>query len=383
MRTTFPIALLLCTVFLQGPDAHAQKVPTVKVEKKKKKVERPKARKNPKKIRDRYKRPASKRVKYDNAPGNENRLSSPNPEEGQPTERLSIWQRIFNRNKPTRFAGKRKYETVEQADGTEHVGKDKRTKINHEQISEERHQYRGKIRQASPKQVDKQFGYKAEHMSFYKGGGKVLKPERRDKKLESRSSDLQQAGLYKKKKSNRHEQMSTVVHQYPGNIRQLPPKQVKKQFGYKAEHMSFYRGKMKVLKPDREDKRLNGLSSDMQKTGLYKVRKEKEKAASYTTYRGKLKLPTLKARTRHFEKLSAKVHQYDGDIRYRKPGKDMHPSVFYLKSKTKNSYEQKEKYRRWRLVLMHIFDKQEHPKHLKEKKRKPRYDKDESEIWYY
>ena len=243
--------------------------------------------------------------------------------------------------------------------------------------------HNGNIKQAPPKQVNKQFGYKAQHMSYYEGGGRVLKPERRDKKLQSSSADLQQAGMYKKKKSRRFEQMSDDVHQHRGNIRQAPPNRVDKQFGYKAQHMSFYGGNMKVLKPDRQDKKLRGTSSDMQQAGMYKVRKEKDKAAGYTTYQGTLKLPTLKARTRHFEKLSAKVHQYDGDIRYRKPGKDMHPSVYYLKSKNLNSYEQKEKYRRWRLVITHIFDKKDQPQHLKEKKRKPRYDKDESEIWYY
>ncbi len=320
----FCVALLLCIGFTTD-QSYGQTIPTVKVEKKKKKADIPKLNKKPRQVKDNYQRPKSKRkaekskdqynrppskrVRYNNTPG-DSRHFSPNAEEGQPVERVSIWQRIFNRNKPTNYGGKSRLNPSGQADGTEYNGKLKRRKVNHKQLSQERHQFRGRIRQAPHKQIDKQFGYKAQHMSSYQGAGKVLKPAR-------------------------------------------------------------------------EDKRLKGLSTDMQQTGLYKVRKEKDQAAAYTTFRGNLKLPTLKARTHYFKKLSAKVHQYDGDIRYRKPGKDMHPSVFYLKSKTRNSYEQKEKYRRWRLIFMHIFDNKEQPKHLKEKNRKPRYDKNESEIWYY
>ncbi len=126
---------------------------------------------------------------------------------------------------------------------------------------------------------------------------------------------------------------------YQGSIRRAPQKRLERQFQYRAQY--------------------------------------------YSLYSGEIKLPTLNAKTRSAKKLSAKVHQYDGDIRYRKPGKDMHPSAFYLKSKTKNSYEQKENYRRWRLTLSHIFDKSDQPKRVTEKKHKPRYDKDESEIWNY
>nr|WKN35811.1 hypothetical protein K4G66_25925 [Tunicatimonas sp. TK19036] len=98
---------------------------------------------------------------------------------------------------------------------------------------------------------------------------------------------------------------------------------------------------------------------------------------------GYLRVPTPKAKSRYFEKLAHKVHEYNGTIKRRKPGKDMHPSVDYLTAKQKNTYEKKEKYRKRRLWLSHIFKSKDQPKHLKEKTRKPRYDKKEAEIWYY
>lgn len=186
-----------------------------------------------------------------------------------------------------------------------------------------------------------------------------------------------------KKSKIDYEQLAKDQHLYQGNIRKAPQKRVDKQFQYKAEYMFFYAGGKRVPKPEKQEKISKQQSADLQTAGLYKVKKEKDKAASYTSYHGQIKLPTLKARTSHYKKLSKKVHQYDGDIRYRKPGKDMHPSVFHLKAKTKNSYEQKEKYRRWRLIISHIFKQSDLPKNVKEKDRKPRYDKNESEIWYY
>lgn len=129
--------------------------------------------------------------------------------------------------------------------------------------------------------------------------------------------------------------------------------------------------------------RLNRRQSDqLQEAGMYRVRKKKDKAAAYTSYKGSIRVPTLKARTRHFERLSRKVHQYDGDIRYRKPDKDMHPSAFHLKGKRKD-FDDKKKYRKKRLFILRIFRKRDIPQHLKEKERKPRYDKEEGEIWYY
>lgn len=270
----------------------------------------PKTIRKPSRIQDQYQRPPSRRVRFHNQPNEDNRLEVPNAEEGGPIEKLSIWQRIFNRKKATIYAGSRKYNPPGRAEGTIHGGNIRYRPADHEKLSQQQHQHQGEILRA-------------------------------------------------------------------------PPKQVEKQFGYKAQYIASYQGWIKVPKPQKQEAQKMALSSELQGAGMYKVKKEKDRAPEYSTFHEQLKMPGPKARTRHFEKLAEKVHRYEGDLRVRKPGKDMHPSVYYLKSRTKNSYEQKEKYRRWRLTLSHIFSKKAQPKHAKEKARKPRYDKDESEIWYY
>lgn len=167
-----------------------------------------------------------------------------------------------------------------------------------------------------------------------------------------------------------------------GNLRRLKPSLAEAKERKEQKKMTEKVSGIRVPTPKRQEKIEQRQSDDLQTAGMYKIKKDKDKAAAYTTYKGSIRVPTLKARTRHFKKLSEKVHQYDGDLRYRKPGKDMHPSVFYLKGKRKD-FDEKEQYRKKRLFILRIFKGKDVPKHLKEKERKPRYDKDESEIWYY
>ena len=311
----------------------------------------------PARILDQYRQPPSQRVRYNNKPGMENQLEAPQAEEGGTVERTSIWQRIFNRKKATIYAGSQKYEPPTPSVGTFHSGEIKYKPTDHQKISKNQHQHQGDLRRAPPKMLEKQYQNKALYMSSYQGEIKY--------------------------KPTDHQKISKNQHQYQGDLRRAPHKMVEKQFGYRALFMSNYQGDIKVLKPERQEKQRWANASELQQAGMYKVKREKEGAADYTTFYKQLKVPKPHTQTRNFEKLSAKVHQYEGDIRIRKPEKDMHPSVYYLKSKTKNSYKEKEKYRRWRLFITHIFDKSAQPKHTQEKPRKPRYDKDESEIWYY
>lgn len=124
--------------------------------------------------------------------------------------------------------------------------------------------------------------------------------------------------------------------------------------------------------------------------GKIKVRTQKHQTRFYEKqaeeihgFDGSVKVRTPRHQTRYFKKQSKEIHQFNGLIRVRKAQKDMHPSVSYLKSKTKKSYEQKEKFRKWKIKWHRFFKGKEQPKHLKTKTRKPRYDKHESEIWYY
>ena len=107
-----------------------------------------------------------------------------------------------------------------------------------------------------------------------------------------------------------------------------------------------------------------------------------EKLSDKQSNHTSIKLPTRRAEAKYYKKLSEEVHTFNGVIKNRKAGKDMHPSVEYLGSKTKSSYEQKENYRKRKVFWSHIFRKNDQPKHLDEKPRKPRYDKGESEIWF-
>lgn len=118
----------------------------------------------------------------------------------------------------------------------------------------------------------------------------------------------------------------------------------------------------------------------------YQRKKVNENKAYYISgHRGWLRTPTPKAQTRYHKKLASQIHQHTGDIRVkkRKPGENMHPSVHHLARRGKASYEQKERHRKRRIWLTHIFKSKEQPQHLKEKTRKPRYDSKETDIWYY
>ena len=112
---------------------------------------------------------------------------------------------------------------------------------------------------------------------------------------------------------------------------------------------------------------------------------EKNKAYYMAQYQGQIRVRTPKAQTRYHKKLAAQVHQHEGSIRVKKRffGNDKHPSVHHLAQKSKASYQQRERHRKRRVWITHIFKSKEQPQHLKEKVRKPRYDSKESEIWYY
>ncbi len=152
-------------------------------------------------------------------------------------------------------------------------------------------------------------------------------------------------------------------------------------------------GGIKVLKPNVRERRQakqaqemagsNGPGSFRRPTQRHQARINKKTSQEVHGFAGNVKVRTTGHQTRYFRKQSEKIHQFNGLMRVRKPQKDMHPSVSYLKSKTKKSYEQKERFRKWKIKWHRFFKDKEQPKHLKTKTRKPRYDKNETEIWYY
>jgi hypothetical protein len=73
---------------------------------------------------------------------------------------------------------------------------------------------------------------------------------------------------------------------------------------------------------------------------------------------------------------------YEGDIIIRRKKQGMHPSSVWKGGKMKNSYKAKEKYRKRMLKKYGRNEGIEVPNYQKQKVKKPKVDKKESEIWY-
>ncbi|MBL6444970.1 hypothetical protein JMN32_01525 [Fulvivirga sp. 29W222] len=109
-------------------------------------------------------------------------------------------------------------------------------------------------------------------------------------------------------------------------------------------------------------------------------------------YQGRLKMPTYKKRPNAVEgalkgigpsSASIQASNYQGNIKMRKKRiEDRHPDFKYLRSRT-NGKAEKDKVFSFKLLWSKIFKKNENqPDNLKQKDRKPRYDKKEQDIWY-
>jgi hypothetical protein len=92
-------------------------------------------------------------------------------------------------------------------------------------------------------------------------------------------------------------------------------------------------------------------------------------------------------RTREPGRAFAKSTQFQGHIRLKKFdffGKtDRHPDAQFVKTNKNNVPEEKDMLTNFKLWWARLFRKAEtQPDHLKEKDRKPRYDKGEAGLWY-
>lgn len=117
-------------------------------------------------------------------------------------------------------------------------------------------------------------------------------------------------------------------------------------------------------KKEKEARRMSGKMSSFKgnKGGLVKSQYKKEKEA---------------------RKKSKQMSRYRGDLIVKKRPKGAHPSAAYRGGKVKNSYQQKEKYRKRMLKRMGRNKKAQQPNYLRKKNRdeKPTYDSRESDIW--
>ena len=320
----FSVALIGCLLMVSIPSVMAQSkkdgMPTVKVPRKKKKVKRVKPNKRGKRVKKQYERPASVNTDTEH----EKKYVPP-----RSVTQSSNPKDNYKRPKTVTNSGK-----VKVSEG----------KSFNEPGAEE--------------------GNKRPHLPLL---DRVFNPYNR----------------YARQKERYLENLSINLRNYQGETA------VRKRTTQEPRHT----GKRKVQASKRRGRKARYYEASQEHSGFagrYKVpsffiqEKVKKNQAYYisrhTGYRG----PTQRAQTRFHKKQSEMVHQYNGNIRIKRGKlKDRHPSVDYLAGKGRKSYEQKERHRRRRVWLSHIFKSKDQPQHLKEKTRKPRYDKKESDIWYY
>jgi len=79
---------------------------------------------------------------------------------------------------------------------------------------------------------------------------------------------------------------------------------------------------------------------------------------------------------------SIRAHNYRGNYRFKRYSKrNLHPSSNFARS-TVNPKEEKERFFMFKIWFTRLFKKTDNRPNQKNKDRRPRYDKDESKIWY-
>jgi hypothetical protein len=115
----------------------------------------------------------------------------------------------------------------------------------------------------------------------------------------------------------------------------------------------------------------------------YKKRKDaRRRDSKFGHYKGVLVKSDYKKR-KDARKKSQQISRYRGDLLVKKVPKGSHPSAVWKGGKVKNSYQQKEKYRKRMMKRIGRNKNNLQPNYLRKKNRdeKPTYDSRESEIW--
>ncbi|MTI24497.1 hypothetical protein [Fulvivirga kasyanovii] len=182
-------------------------------------------------------------------------------------------------------------------------------------------------------------------------------------------------------------------HKYRGNI---------KQFHYKKNPNSAEEA-LKIKPPDEIYFRKKPYQGNIKVTSKRKRSKSAAEEALVTKppgkgtargmeYQGRLKMPNYKKNPKGADdalkgigpsRASIQAGNYQGNIKMRKKRvEDRHPDFKYLSSKS-NGKAEKDKTFSFKLLWAKFFKKNENqPDNLKQKERKPRYDKREEDIWY-
>ena len=162
-----------------------------------------------------------------------------------------------------------------------------------------------------------------------------------------------------KDKKKRYQELADEVGRYGGSIPGASPRSKTQGPG------TFYQGRFEGESKKQKTRRHENLSKEM---------------GGFT---GRQQTMTKQARTRYERNQSKEIHLFAGNIKIREMQDNMHPSAGYLEAKRKGSYSKQEKSRKWQLFFNRLFSKKEQPESTKERPRKPRYNKEEGEIWYY
>lgn len=116
--------------------------------------------------------------------------------------------------------------------------------------------------------------------------------------------------------------------------------------------------------------------------GHYKVSTRRIKTKG-VDYQGDFKTRTRFGDKRHYKQKSREQQLFAGNYKVRRTkGKDLHPSATYSGGKLKDPNKRDDFSRKWKLLVAKTQKNADQPKHLKEKKKRPKYDPKEKDIWY-
>ena len=98
------------------------------------------------------------------------------------------------------------------------------------------------------------------------------------------------------------------------------------------------------------------------------------------SFEGHINVLSRRQESRYYQKLSNKVHQYEGSIKLTYDRKSMHPSAAARKNVVMRSRKMAERRKALHKWWNNLWDRGQ-PEVVKEEAKKPRYDGDEEEIW--
>lgn len=204
-------------------------------------------------------------------------------------------------------------------------------------------------------------------MSSFTGGNSAV----RVKASGNNTSDLSKAAAYQDMKASKPgrnsmgNQISRNSHKYEGSVLVKSNSQQRKDARGKDRQMSKFEGRGLVV-------------------SAYKKQKDaRRKSSQISRFEGRGLVVSAYKKQKDARKKSHEISQYRGDLIVKKQPKGAHPSAAWRGGKVKNTYQQKEKYRKRMMKRIGRNRNDLQPIYLRKKNRdeKPTYDSRESEIW--